>query len=413
MPDATPNIALVDPIWAGHHPMYFGQFAAAFLDLGARVTGLCPDPAGGTREIELAAGPAKRHRWSVHPLPTARRSAFNGRFEGDPYHTLNRWQQAARHIELAENESGHSVDFVFFPYLDTYLRFLPLPEVPGSTIGRPWSGLYLRNHHLRDDASALLYSARLLAKGDALMRSSLCRGVGVLDERYADALASHIGKTVTPYPDVTLADLPVEEPALVRSIREKAAGRPIIGLIGLEKRKGMLTMLDAALAAAEQRVPSYFVFAGVFDRSEFEPAELQRIDRVVEGIRSGEIDHIHFDPNAPRIPTEPEFNALFNAFDIAWAAYIGFQGSSGTLGKAAAFELPVIASRGECIGHRVDRHRLGVTIDEGNATQALEAIKRLADPGEIAELAPDYAGYRRQHSPERLREVLRDLLATV
>ncbi|GAA5484197.1 hypothetical protein [Haloferula sargassicola] len=404
-PERAPHIALIDPIWAGHHPMYFGQFAAAFLDLGARVSGFCPQPKAGAREIELAWGPAI-DRWSTHPIPPAKRSLFNGRFEGDPYHTLDRWQQAAKAIADAAEESGQPIDAAYFPYLDTYLRFLPLPEVPASTIGIPWGGLYLRNHHYRDDTNPMLRAARLLAKGDALMRSSLCRGVGVLDERFAGALESHIGNPVTPFPDVTLAGLPEQEPELVRFIREKAKGRPIVGLIGLEKRKGMLTMLDAALQAQDGGLPTYFVFAGVFDRSEFEAGEQSRIQEIVGRIRSGEIDHIHFDPEAPRIATEPDFNALFRSFSVAWAAYLGFPGSSGTLGKAAAFEIPVIASRGECIGQRVEQFRLGATIDEGNASQATAAIRELLEtPAER-----DFEGYRRLHSPERLRVVLGEWL---
>ncbi len=385
--------------------MYFGQFAAAFLDLGARLTGFCPDPEAGAREIRLAA--ASDTGWDTHAVPPAKRSLFNGRFEGDPYHTLDRWQQAAKAINLYETSSSSVIDAVYFPYVDTYLRFLPLPEVPASTIGLPWGGLYLRNHHYRDSANPMLRTARLLAKGDALMRSPLCRGIGVLDERYAEPLAAHIGKPVTPFPDVTLAELPGTEPELVSEIRKKAGGRKIIGLIGLERRKGMLTMLDVALQAGEQGLPWYFVFAGVCDRNEFDAQEQARINDIASRIQSGEIDHIHFDPTAPRIATEPEFNALFQAFDIAWAAYLDFAGSSGTLGKAAAFNIPVIATRGECIGGRVEQYRLGETIAEGDAPEAMDAIRRmLASPDPTR----DFDGYRRMHSPGRLREVLGEWL---
>lgn len=411
MSNLPPHIALIDPIWAGHHPMYFGQFAAAFLDLGVKLTGFCPEPESGAKEIELAFG-KDEPAWDTRFIPTAKRSLFNGRFEGDPYHTLDRWQQVAKAIVDYEKETGARITAAYFPYLDTYLRFLPLPEVPASTIGIPWGGLYLRNHHYSNEGNAMLRTARLLAKGDALMRSSLCKGVGVLDERYAEPLSLHIGKSVTPFPDVTLADLPASEPELVKSIRAKAQGRPIIGLIGLEKRKGMLTMLEVAMRARKDGLPWYFVFAGAIDRTEFEPAEQELIQQTVNSIRTGEIDHIHFDPTAPRIPTEPDFNALFNAFDVAWAAYLNFQGSSGTLGKAAAFEIPVIASRGECIGQRVEEYRLGRVIDQGDAEQATEAIQELLSASANSLGAPDFSGYRQMHSPARLRTLLAEWLAT-
>ena len=36
----TKTVALVDPLWVGHHPMYFSQFTASFLRLGAFVIGI-------------------------------------------------------------------------------------------------------------------------------------------------------------------------------------------------------------------------------------------------------------------------------------------------------------------------------------------------------------------------------------
>ena len=53
-------------------------------------------------------------------------------------------------------------------------------------------------------------------------------------------------------------------------------------------------------------------------------------DATTARIASGEIDNIHFNPDAGRIPDEADFNDLFRTFDVAWAAYEGFQGSSGT-----------------------------------------------------------------------------------
>jgi hypothetical protein len=85
-----PTIALIDPIWVGHHPMYFGEFGAAFMRLGARVVGFCPNPEAAVTEIRQASGDPEA---DVHcyPLKTGEKSFLNGRFEGDPWHTLRRW----------------------------------------------------------------------------------------------------------------------------------------------------------------------------------------------------------------------------------------------------------------------------------------------------------------------------------
>ena len=400
-----PTVAIVDPLWIGHHPMYFGEFGASFLRNGAQVVGICPQPDAGRGEILQAYGDPDAPVDCL-PLQTGGRSVLGGRFEGDPWRTFQRWRFAADAIHSAEKQSGKPFDLIYFPYLDSYLRFLPFPRVPEATIARPWSGLYLRNHHYRNGGS-LLQTARIFAKGDHLLSSPSCRGIGVLDERYGEALEMQTGQQVTAFPDVTLTDLPESPSAFAKEIARKAKGRKVIGLIGLEKRKGALTMLRLARQCQSEETPWFFVFAGTYDASEFSPSEQEEFASIDRNIRSGQVDHVHFDPAATRIPTEPEFNSLFSSFDLAWAAYLDFAGSSGTLSKAAAFETPVIATEGECIGERVHRFRLGRTIPQDDVEAAKAAINELfSRPHD-----PDYAGYRSKHSRSRLDHCIAGLLA--
>ncbi|MEM9235297.1 MAG: glycosyltransferase [Verrucomicrobiota bacterium] len=405
-PGPTRTVALVSPLWYGHHPVYFGHFTRSFLRAGARVIGLCPDPDTGQREIQAALDgvvPDWEDRVILHRLRTGGRSWFGGRFEGDPYHTFQRWRYAAQALDDAEAASGWPIDLVHFPYIDAYLRFLPFSPVPEITIGRPWSGLYLRNHHHRSADRKGCGPLRMLAKGDALMRSSLCREVGVLDERFVDSMSDYLVKPVVHYPDITSTQLPKREPELTRKVRENAAGRKIIGLIGLETRKGMLNMLRVALKAHEAGLPWFFVFAGVFDRDAYSREDLAFIETVFARIKSCELDNIHFDPEAGRIPTEADFNSLFSSFDIAWAAFEGFQGSSGTLSKAGAFQIPALATAGECIGHRLEHFGIGLTIPEGDTDKAFDAILRLItgiDWNDTA-LEPDFEAFNRAHSADR------------
>lgn len=416
MTSAPPHktVALVDPLWIGHHPMYFSQFTASFLRLGAFVIGLCPDPTDAFQAARTAAVTSVADfdsRVSMHHLASGKRSWFRGRFEGDPLRTFQRWKRAADALYEAEQATGRQVDLVFFPYLDSYLRFLPFPSVPGLTLNRPWSGLYLRNHH-HGEKPSLKASLRLLAKGDALMRCPLSRGIGVLDERFIEPIQRRTGKAVHAFPDVTDASLPDRPYALAEEIRRKAAGRKIIGLIGLERRKGMLNLLRVAAKARELRLPWYFACAGRFQRGEYSAEEQALLDRVARQAAAGEIDNVHFNPAAGRIPEEADFNSIFTTFDVAWAAYEGFEGSSGTLGKAAAFNIPCIATAGECIGHRVEAYRTGLTIPEGDSDRALEAIRRILDgrDWEDRPLNGDYARFRDDHGIARLETLLGGLL---
>lgn len=411
----TKTVALITPLWYGHHPVYFGLFAGSFLRAGARVIGLSPNPDAAMQEIAAAVGDMHdwRDRVSLHKLPTGGRSWFNGRFEGDPYRTFQRWRCAADSLDHVEVETGWKTDLVYFSYIDSYLRFLPLALVPDITIGRPWSGLYLRNHHHRSSEAKERNTLHMLAKGDALLKNPHCPEVGVLDERFIDGMQDYLGKPVIGYPDVSNCDLPVTEYDLTSTVREKAVGRKIIGLIGLEPRKGTITMLRVALNAHKLRLPWYFVFAGTFNRDVYSESDRKFIDSILKRINSGELDNIHFNPEAGRIPTEADFNSLFSSFDVVWAAFEKFHGSSGTLSKASAFYLPCVATAGECIGHRLEHFRTGLTIPEGNKEKALEAIQHLlaGTNWEGSPLEPGYEAFNKAHSIERLDAILANLLA--
>ncbi|MEO7100580.1 MAG: hypothetical protein ABI162_14555 [Luteolibacter sp.] len=411
-------MALIDPLWIGHHPMYFSQFTASFLRGGAKVIGLCPEPTAALENLRKAVGEETAEdissRVFFHKLPSGKRSFFNGRFEGDPLRTFLRWKNAADSLADAEALSGMKADLIYFPYLDSYMRFLPFTAIPKLVLNRPWSGLYLRNHHHGEKRSITKF-LRMFAKGDDILRSDLCPGLGVLDERFIPAMELACRKSVTSFPDVTQINLPAEPSDLAARVKRQAAGRKIIGIIGLERRKGFLTLLRTAELAREQGRPYYFVCAGTTPRGEFTTEELEILNALVAKIASGEIDNVHFDPNAGRIPDEADYNSLFTTFDIAWAAYEGFQGSSGTLSKAAAFEIPCLATAGECVGQRVEKYRLGLNIPEGNAEEALAAIPHLIarTDAEGKPLSPKFEEYRDHHSQARLDRILADLLGTV
>ena len=409
------TVALIDPLWIGHHPMYFCQFTASFLRTGANVIGLCPDPAAARRDLQKAIGDPSssqiQDRVFFHELPPGKRSFFKGRFEGDPLRTFLRWKSAADRLAVAEALSGMTADLVFFPYLDSYLRFLPFASIPQLLLNRRWSGLYMRNHH-HGEKPSLVKSLRLLGKGDEILQSKLCKEIGVLDERFIPAMEKLCKSKVIAFPDVTQANLPDQPSSLAVRIKDQAAGRKIIGLIGLERRKGFFTCLRVAELAQEQDLPYFFVVVGTMHLREFSITEQEKIRSIIAGITAGKIKNLHFDPTADRIPDEADYNSLFTTFDIAWAAYEGFQGSSGTLSKAAAFEIPCLATAGECIGQRVEKYELGLTIPEADPEQALAAIPHiLADTDrEGHPLQSRFEAYREQHSQARLDRILADLL---
>ena len=399
--DSQPTtIALADTRWVGHHPTFFREFAASLQRLGHFVIALCPQPSDLT---------------AAESLFPARLEAPNGGLltplDNDPASTLVRWWATRRALDRAEDACGRRAGLVFFPYLDSYLRFLPAPGVPDLVLGRPWSGLYFRNQHLvRRDGSPRT-RLRQLAKGDRLLRSRRALPlVGVLDERFNDGLVRHSGRTALPFPDITDETPPNGPVPMAERLRTLARGRPIIGLAGsLEKRKGLLTLLRTAEASATAGDDWFFAAVGTFADETFTAEERAWI----ESVRHRLSDSIFLDMSRQRIPDGAPYNTVFSTFDVGWAAYEDFQGSSNTLTKAAHFAKPVVATAGECIGARVDAHTLGATFPERDHAAARDAIGRVLAEEQNGQARRGFDAYRRFHSRPQLDATFRQLIASL
>ncbi len=403
MNEHLPTVALADTRWAGHHPTYFTEMSASLLRCGARVIAMCPEP-GEVRENLARLGFSHLDgRLAAEKLNCRNHSFLGGSRDHDPLTSILRWRETGRLLRRIETRTGWRADLVFFPYLDNYIRLAPFPSLPGLLLRRPWSGLYLRNHHLAQPSGPL----HLAAKGDLLLRSPLCRAVCVLDERFNDRLSAISGHPVVDFPDITDESPPLEAPPLAREIVAKAAGRKIIGLISMEKRKGLLTLLKAALAAHAKGEPWYFVATGPWPKFTFTSEEIAFCEDVNRRVESGAIDNLHFDTSGDRIPDGAIYNSLFTTFHLVWAAYEGFEGSSNALTKAAAFRIPVLATAGQCIGARVQKHHMGRTFPEGDIDACLAAIRAALSENTPE---PDFQGYHARHSRDRLDEIFRSLL---
>jgi hypothetical protein len=334
-------------------------------------------------------------------------SVLYTRCDNDPLSTAWRWWRTSRCLEAAEQRTGWHSGLVFFPYLDNFLRGLPSHTAPEVLLGRPWSGLYFRNQHLGWPPNGPVTALRRLAKGDHALRSrSALPSVGVLDERFDFPLEELTGRSSLHFPDITDETTPQRQIALAQHITRLAAGRPIVGLIGLEKRKGLITMLRAARKFAPEQ--AFFAAARPFHRETFTDDELEWIRAEARQLESS----VFVDFRGDRLPDGEQFNSVFQTFDIAWAAYENFTGSSNTLTKAAVFEKPVLATAGECVGQRVLDFQLGLCIEQGSASMAATALSALLRRQDLEgrPLACRFADYRRAHSRARLDDCFRALL---
>lgn len=404
------TVVLADPRWDGHHPTYFYEFTASLLRLGHRVIGLCKEPEQFQKEAAVICrrkGLDIAERVFAGPLEDPGRAYFRPGQDHDPISTVVRWRCLKKAIAHGEKESGWSTDFVFLPWLDSYIRFQPSTRL-ANQLGKPWAGLYFRNHHFGFPQS----SVHRAAKGDRSLRNASCVAVGVLDERFSEAMAEVTGKEIIAFPDITNENPPEVPSAFALEVIKRAGGRKIIGMVSLEKRKGFLTMLKIAEAVAGKE-DWYFVAAGKYAQDTCSPEEQAYAAAIQEKVDSGELDNLYLQLPGERVNDGADFNSLIKVFDVIYAAYEDFQGSSNALTKGAIFKRPLIATEGECVGARVDEFGMGLNIPQGSVDKGIEAIRRVlaGEDWEGKTLGKKFSEYHAKHDRKRLDEVFTQLLA--
>jgi len=386
------TIVLVCPSSNGHHQTYLRVFARTLLELGHTVAAFTPE-SGNLDQWVARTCPGLSSRMRVMEL------IYPGNYHvPGPLSVLFDKLAWVRFIARIIKAADLKPDLVFHTWLDNCLT-------PGLTAGLTdltfpfkWSGLYFHPWYLRQNLGYSRWRRGPLTNHNALL-SRNCPAVAVLDEGIADKLQALLGsKPVIVFPDI--ADDSAPDPAFppATQIRERARGRKVIGLLGvLSKRKGMLMLLEVARRALQENW--FFVFAGELLQNSFLPEEQQVLSEFVASDPPNCFFHFQ------RMPDEPQFNAVVAECDILFAVYQSFMSSSNLLTKAAIFKKPVLVSDAHCMGERVRKYGIGLTIAEDSVSQCMMALRQLC--GELERegrlKSARYEEYTRLHSTEQLR----------
>lgn len=404
-----PLIVLADPEWIGHRETYFREFVLSLHRVGADVIALCPNP---TKLTSLGLDPSRLYG---ELLTEPQRLPLLRRLFQDPVNTHLRWRYLKRALHKAEAKVGRPADFLFLPWLDCYLRVSLSQKLASAQVDTPWAGLYFRPNHLVDEQLKIRTTTffQAAAKGDGLLRSSNCRAVAILDETMRPALETTTRKPVILFPDITDESAPDPETPFARQIRERANGRKVIGLIGMEPRKGVTTMLKAADVAREKRLPWLFVLAGTSCLPQYSPSERRFIEEHIAQSRDASSNsNVLFPDEFKPIPDGPAFNGVMDAFDVLFIAYHDFLGSSNVLTKSSILKKPVVSTELGCIAHRTKVHQLGLTIPQGDAEACCKAIEKLLQGVDWNEkpLHPQHGEYHSEHSRDALDRSMQRLI---
>lgn len=386
---------LESPNWLGHAATQQEIYVKALLDLGSRVIVLTPYP----EETELWAGqlePAQRCRLAICLLEALPKKGIARKFK---------WLWANQQVSKAEKKAGWRVDEVLVTWLDGLRVSLGKALLTGLFFRYSWAGLYFLPTHFRSDTEIAKRKRRREILSDyALLRYSRCRGIGLLDEGTIQGLQKIKKDLPVLFPEMTeKVAIQTEE---INKIRQLAGGRCIFALLGhLAARKGVLEFLRLARDFPEDK--GFFLMAGHFEPASFEAGELAEIRQLLA--TTGR-NNCYF--KLAKVESAQEFNGFLACSDVLYLGYKKFYHSSGLLAKAAHFRKPVIAGKGYCIGERVDRYKLGVTVNISCDDEIRAAADTLADEKMRRRLVSGkgFADYDGQNSETALCKSLQQLL---
>ena len=386
---------LESPTWLGHAATQQQIYVKTLLGMGKRVIVVTPYP----EETQLwkdKIAPAERERLYICKLEMPPQKGLAKKFK---------WLWVDRQISRAAKEAGWSVDVVLVTWLDGLKVSFVKALLTGLFFRYSWAGLYFLPTHFRSDTViAKRKRIRQILADSALLLCSSCRGIGVLDEGTIPGLQK-VKRTLPVFlPELT--EKAVIETAEIDSIRLMAGGRCIFALLGhLAARKGVLEFLRLARDFDDDK--GFFLMAGQFDPASFEPEELAEIRQLLE--TKGR-NNCFF--KLAKVESAKEFNAFLACSDVLYLGYKNFYHSSGLLAKAAHFRKPVIAGKGYCIGERVERYKLGITVNISCYQEIKAAAEVLAEEETRRRFVggSGFAEYDSQNSVAALRNALQQLL---
>lgn len=405
-------IALVEWNWVGHHPTYYNNFILAMEEIGVEILALCPNP----REAEELANKTRheadeniphrgRTQFKKIDIPARRFNHFRPRRVGAIDWTIRHFGGIEDQVREWTRESGRKVDAIVYACI--YDRDFEWVQLARPFLRTPWMGLYLH-------AVPYCIPGRFIPHGnrrpspEKMFSGRLCKSIGTLDEGIVGRFSNAIGKPVVALPDLAdeRAAMNAEDRVLGEQLKQFAGGRPIVGLFGhLQKSKGLLTFMEAARSPGASGI--CFALGGEM----LWPPDKGEVGQIQLALAQCPNLWTHLE----RIPTEPCLGHLMEVCDVLSAAYIDFPHSSGIQAKAAALGKPLIVSDGYLMAERTRRFRLGEIVPQGNARALLEAILKITnDPAAWIEgNNPLWADYGREHSFDRLKASLKELLAPV
>jgi hypothetical protein len=276
----------------------------------------------------------------------------------------------ATRIRAALKKSPWKPELVFNMYMDMYRSSAHSWNKFAALNRWPWVGIRFGPADLPQEGYYLLPSLR----GMCFLDENICR---VYQEKIPNKFFGYL-------PDITEAALPDQPSALAQEIRQRAAGRKIVflgGSIGAQKNLARWYEL-IALADPHQW---FFVQIGELHRGALTTEDTAALDKATSCLPENLL------VKAEYLPDERAFNEIIATSDILFAVYREFRNSSNMLGKAAAFEKPILVADNYMMGERVRYYGIGKVAPQDDAGLIYRALMSMEG---AAELKGNFERYR-------------------
>lgn len=281
-------------------------------------------------------------------------------------------------VSGAIRRAPYKPDLVFNMYMDMY-RSCSTSWARFAAIGKwPWAGIrFVPSVPPREG-----YYGLASLRGMCFLDEDICR-------IYREANPE---RTFGYLPDITETALPDQPGTLAKEIRRRAAGRRIVFLGGSIGGQKNLARWFEVIALAD---PSkwYFVQIGEVHRATLTAEDIAALDQNVSIVP----ENLFIKPEY--LPDERAFNEIIHTSDVIYAVYRDFRISSNMLGKAAAFEKPILVAENYLMGERVGAYGIGRVAPQEDAVQIHRALLSL---DESAPPASAFKRYRDDFGPKAL-----------
>lgn len=268
----------------------------------------------------------------------------------------------ATRVRAALAKSPRKPVLVFNMYMDMYRTGSDSWNKFAAFNRYPWAGI----RFVPSDLPRENYYSLPSLRGMCFLDENICR---IYREKFPEKHFEYL-------PDITDTVLPSGSGTLAQEIRQRAAGRKIVflgGSIGGQKNLARWYEL-VALADAKRW---FFVQIGELHKGTFTPEDVVAHKSTLAAMPE------NLFVRAEYLPDERAFNEIISISDVIFAVYRDFRISSNMLGKAAAFEKPILVAEGYLMGQRVVRYGIGQVAPQDDTSAMLRALESLPEPATL------------------------------